>query len=177
MKCNQSRRGFELVPPCPFPTMITLTPRAPQSVLQVFMHAFVHSIAYVKDLRAHTHTHTHTHTHRSCVSKIWDNFQNIFFSLISPIFEKKNAINLNFHDLLYYSNTFSLKLNSVQVRQKRNDKESMIYLTSKASKNISEKLKFLHGPIKLKTKPLDYAKWGGLKKKNKFDFPLKYWFA
>ena len=29
MKCNQRRPGFELVSPCPFPTMITITPRAP----------------------------------------------------------------------------------------------------------------------------------------------------
>ena len=28
-KCNQSRPGFELVSPCPFPTTITITPRAP----------------------------------------------------------------------------------------------------------------------------------------------------
>ena len=28
MKCNQSRPGFELVFPCPFPTTITITPRA-----------------------------------------------------------------------------------------------------------------------------------------------------
>ena len=28
-KCNQSRLGFELVLPCPFPTTITITPRAP----------------------------------------------------------------------------------------------------------------------------------------------------
>ena len=28
MKCNQSRSGFELVSPCPFPTTITITPRA-----------------------------------------------------------------------------------------------------------------------------------------------------
>ena len=28
MKCNQSRPGFELVSPCPFPTTITTTPRA-----------------------------------------------------------------------------------------------------------------------------------------------------
>ena len=28
MKCNQSRPGFELVSSCPFPTMITITPRA-----------------------------------------------------------------------------------------------------------------------------------------------------
>ena len=27
MKCNQSRPGFELVSPCPFPTTITITPR------------------------------------------------------------------------------------------------------------------------------------------------------
>ena len=29
MKCHQSRSGFELVSPCPFPTTITVTPRAP----------------------------------------------------------------------------------------------------------------------------------------------------
>ena len=28
MKCNQPRPGFELVSPCPFPTTITITPRA-----------------------------------------------------------------------------------------------------------------------------------------------------
>ena len=28
MKCNQSRPGFELVLPCPFPTTITITPQA-----------------------------------------------------------------------------------------------------------------------------------------------------
>ena len=28
MKCNQSRPGFELVSPCPFPMTITITPRA-----------------------------------------------------------------------------------------------------------------------------------------------------
>ncbi len=28
MKCNQPRPGFELVSLCPFPTMITITPRA-----------------------------------------------------------------------------------------------------------------------------------------------------
>ena len=29
MKCNQSRPGFELMSPCPFPTMITIIPQAP----------------------------------------------------------------------------------------------------------------------------------------------------
>ena len=29
MKCNQSRPVFELVSPCPFPTTVTITPRAP----------------------------------------------------------------------------------------------------------------------------------------------------
>ena len=32
MKCNQSHPGFELVSPCPFPTTITITLRAPPSV-------------------------------------------------------------------------------------------------------------------------------------------------
>ena len=31
MICNQSRTGFELVLPCPFPTTINITPRAPLS--------------------------------------------------------------------------------------------------------------------------------------------------
>ena len=31
MKCNQSSQGFELGSPCPFPTTITITPRAPPS--------------------------------------------------------------------------------------------------------------------------------------------------
>ena len=33
MRCNQSRPGFELVSLCPFPTTITITPRAPRAFL------------------------------------------------------------------------------------------------------------------------------------------------
>ena len=33
MKCNQSRPGFELVSPCPFPTTIIITPRAPPTII------------------------------------------------------------------------------------------------------------------------------------------------
>ena len=33
MKCHQSHPGFELVSPCPFPTTITITPRAPPKLL------------------------------------------------------------------------------------------------------------------------------------------------
>ena len=33
MKCNQSHPGFELVSQCPFPTTITITPRAPHLIL------------------------------------------------------------------------------------------------------------------------------------------------
>ena len=29
MKCNQSGPGFELMPPCPYPVTITITPQAP----------------------------------------------------------------------------------------------------------------------------------------------------
>ena len=32
-ECNQSRPGFELVSPCPFPTTITITPQAPPNYL------------------------------------------------------------------------------------------------------------------------------------------------
>ena len=40
MKCNQSRPGIELVSPCPFPTTITITPRAPPFIclLWLFWH-------------------------------------------------------------------------------------------------------------------------------------------
>ena len=43
MKCNQSRPGFELESPCPFPATITITPRAPPWL----------------DNDDHTHTHTY----------------------------------------------------------------------------------------------------------------------
>ena len=36
MKCNQSRSGFELESPCPFPTTITTTPRLFCDVLSIF---------------------------------------------------------------------------------------------------------------------------------------------
>ena len=35
MKCNQSRPGFELGSPCPFPTTITITPRTPPKLSHV----------------------------------------------------------------------------------------------------------------------------------------------
>ena len=41
MKCNQSRPGFELVSPCPFPITITITPRvlprAPYIYIYIYM--------------------------------------------------------------------------------------------------------------------------------------------
>ena len=39
MKCNQPRQGFELVSPCPFPTTITITPRAPPYIY-IYMKSF-----------------------------------------------------------------------------------------------------------------------------------------
>ena len=64
--------------------------------------------------------------------------KTFFFSLINPIFGKKNAMDLNFHDLLYYSSTFFLlKFRTIWVRKKRNDKESMICLTPKTSQSSS----------------------------------------
>ena len=48
MKCNQSRPGFELVSPCPFPTTLTTSTSIYRSLY--FLH---------------THTHTHTHIHSS----------------------------------------------------------------------------------------------------------------
>ena len=49
-KCSQSRPGFELVSPCPFPTTITITPRAPPKYFYLTLiilfnpiHFFAHS--------------------------------------------------------------------------------------------------------------------------------------
>ena len=41
MKCNQSRPGFELESPCPFPTTITITPRAPPLLLMLSVVAMI----------------------------------------------------------------------------------------------------------------------------------------
>ena len=43
MKCNQPRLRFEIVSPCPFPTSITITPRAPPCKCCKFI---IHSISY-----------------------------------------------------------------------------------------------------------------------------------
>ena len=40
MKCNQTRPGFGLVSPCPFPTTITITPRAPPYFIGYFLVPF-----------------------------------------------------------------------------------------------------------------------------------------
>ena len=54
MKCNQSRPGFELVSPCPFPTTITITPRAPrwdlmaELVLQISSLSFQYECSRIK---------------------------------------------------------------------------------------------------------------------------------
>ena len=41
MKCNQSRLGFKLVLPCPFPTTITITPRAPPQTNYCIINFFL----------------------------------------------------------------------------------------------------------------------------------------
>ena len=40
VNCNQSRPGFELVSPCPFPTTITITPRAPPWIGTLYFPVF-----------------------------------------------------------------------------------------------------------------------------------------
>ena len=48
MKCNQSRPGFELVSPCPFPTTITIPPRAPPKINILYhRHHQVPSLAWI----------------------------------------------------------------------------------------------------------------------------------
>ena len=49
MKCNQSRPGFELVSPCPFPTTITTTPRTPWDAYNKFPEFFVWAFKIVVD--------------------------------------------------------------------------------------------------------------------------------
>ena len=52
MKCNQPRTGFELVSLCPFPTVITITPRQPLGNPSGVIH-----ISYINDF--------------TCVCQIW----------------------------------------------------------------------------------------------------------
>ena len=57
MKCNQSRPGFELVSPCPFPKTITTTPRAPPKTLTL--------THLPEDVREHM---THSDTFVKCIN-------------------------------------------------------------------------------------------------------------
>ena len=41
MECNQSRPGFELVSPCPFPTTLTITPPAPREIYILCFFVFL----------------------------------------------------------------------------------------------------------------------------------------
>ena len=71
---------------------------------------------------------------------IWKRFLSDQFR-----FWKKNSIDLNFHDELYYSSTFSLKFKPILASKKRNDKESMICWTPKPNKKFPKWLEFLYG--------------------------------
>ena len=44
MKCNQSRPVFELVSPCPFPTTITIIPRASPLMVMTVYAGFCHYV-------------------------------------------------------------------------------------------------------------------------------------
>ena len=47
MKCNQSGPGFELVSPCPYPAMITITPQAPPLVIvTLYVHSSSHRTSH-----------------------------------------------------------------------------------------------------------------------------------
>ena len=48
MKCNQSRPGFELVSPCPFPARITIIPRAPNLFIICLNYVLKTSINIMK---------------------------------------------------------------------------------------------------------------------------------
>ena len=68
MKCNQSGPGFELVWPCPFPTTIAITPRAPPRAKEV--HTFpkgicpkVNAIARLEYELAHYDSAVHRFNH------------------------------------------------------------------------------------------------------------------
>ena len=48
MKCNDFRPGFELESPCPFPTTITITPRAPPDSVMVIAEETGHGDTSLK---------------------------------------------------------------------------------------------------------------------------------
>ena len=56
---------------------------------------------------------------------------NLFSHTLNPLNTHKN-----FHDLLYYSSTFLIKIQSNMSDKKINDKESMICLMSKPSQSF-----------------------------------------
>ena len=91
--------------------------------------------------------------------------QFVFYTPISPVFEKK-IDESKFHYWLYYSNTFSLRLSPIWVSKRRNNKESMSCLTSKPSQKISEIIGIsLWPPSTPDLNPLDYAICGDLENK------------
>ena len=73
-------------------------------------------------------------------SKIWNNCENVFFSLISLILEKKNLINLNFHLALSLKHFFKIKIQPKMSEQEK--KWQRIYNLL----NTKTKSKFLGQP-------------------------------
>ena len=60
MKCSQSRPGFEIVSPCPFPTTITIIPRAPPNLslslslsLCIYIYIYMHLYLYMNAIFPH----------------------------------------------------------------------------------------------------------------------------
>ena len=70
MKCNQSRPGFELESPCPFPTTITITPREPPG------HVIV-SVGYLLLLRCYN-MHISPGSHGKSCFIFWKSAPHIF---------------------------------------------------------------------------------------------------
>ena len=56
MKCNQSRPGFELVSPCPFPTTITITPRTPHIIYSHNTTAEHNQTLWLTSMNERSHT-------------------------------------------------------------------------------------------------------------------------
>ena len=79
MKCNQSRPGFELVSPCPYPATITITPRAPPVLTLGAVILFVQSLWPEKKPEE---MHTRYHVPRGFFRLFWIGF--LSYLCLSP---------------------------------------------------------------------------------------------
>ena len=70
VKCNQSRPGFELKSPCPFPPTITISPRAPKSERNSTTEIWTHLLRF-RSLALYTERHGNSHPFLYAYSFWW----------------------------------------------------------------------------------------------------------